>query len=208
MEKDKVMIVALHDKPDLTEDCAKILNEEWPRSKTARMRTIENSNPNLPISLLLIKNTQQNKDEVVGHAKISRLPLVPGTCLIESVLVNPVNRGKGFGKLLMEECEKLATQFRFSWAILSTHDKQEFYRKLGYEFCQPVCQYGAPPSSASHLLETTQPNKASETVSKTAPCEGSVLKTKTAFPQPPPLPEFTNISVPAKKVYMKKSLKQ
>jgi hypothetical protein len=49
-----------------------------------RMRTIENSNPNLPISLLLIKNTQQNKDEVVGHAKISRLPLVPGTCLIES----------------------------------------------------------------------------------------------------------------------------
>jgi hypothetical protein len=48
------------------------------------MRTIENSNPNLPISLLLIKNTQQNKDEVVGHAKISRLPLVPGTCLIES----------------------------------------------------------------------------------------------------------------------------
>ncbi len=40
MEKDKVMIVALHDKPDLIEDCAKILNEEWPRSKTARFEAL------------------------------------------------------------------------------------------------------------------------------------------------------------------------
>lgn len=35
-----MMIVALHDKPDLTEDCAKILNEEWPRSKTARFEAL------------------------------------------------------------------------------------------------------------------------------------------------------------------------
>ena len=48
------------------------------------MRSIENSNPNLPISLLLLKNNQKIKDEVVGHAKITRLPLETGKCLIES----------------------------------------------------------------------------------------------------------------------------
>ena len=38
MEEDKVTIVALHDKPDLIEDCVKLLNDEWPRSKTARFK--------------------------------------------------------------------------------------------------------------------------------------------------------------------------
>lgn len=81
--EDKVTIVALHDKPDLIEDCIKLLNDEWPRSKTARfklylssfiinsvfkvnflifrMRSIENSNPNLPISLLLLKKYPKNQ---------------------------------------------------------------------------------------------------------------------------------------------------
>ena len=36
--EDKVTIVALHDKPELTEDCIKLLNDEWPRSKTARFK--------------------------------------------------------------------------------------------------------------------------------------------------------------------------
>ncbi|KZS15147.1 N-acetyltransferase 6 [Daphnia magna] len=117
MENHNIMIVALHDKPDSIEDCIKLLNDEWPRSKTARLRSIESSNPNLPISLIMVSNTT-------------------------TVLINPANRGKGFGKLLMEECEKLAVKLGFSTAVLSTHDKQQFYQKLGYEFCQPVSQYG------------------------------------------------------------------
>jgi hypothetical protein len=36
MENDEVRVVALHDNPDLIEDCIKLLNDEWPRSKTAR----------------------------------------------------------------------------------------------------------------------------------------------------------------------------
>lgn len=36
MENHNIMIVALHDKPDSIEDCIKLLNDEWPRSKTAR----------------------------------------------------------------------------------------------------------------------------------------------------------------------------
>lgn len=59
------------------------------------------------------------------------------------VIINPTNRGKGYGKLLMDACEKLAKQLGFSTAVLSTHDKQEFYRKLGYEICDPVSHYGA-----------------------------------------------------------------
>jgi hypothetical protein len=49
-----------------------------------RLRSIENSNPNFPISLLLLRKTKKNQDEVVGHAKVTRLPLEPERCLIES----------------------------------------------------------------------------------------------------------------------------
>lgn len=47
----------------------------------------------------------------------------------------------------MDACEKLAKQLGFSTAVLSTHDKQEFYKKLGYENCPPIAHYGAtmPP---------------------------------------------------------------
>ena len=62
------------------------------------------------------------------------------------MVINPENRGKGLGKQLMEGCERLAVQLGFTAAFLSTHDKQEFYQKLGYEICQPVCHYGTNPS--------------------------------------------------------------
>ena len=126
----------------------------------------------------------------------------------------------------MTECEKLATQFGFSSVILSTHDKKEFYQKLGYEFCQPVYQYGAPPSVESHLVsliylklprasmtiifvfkvERSQNNKASEPISEITPCYESDFKTKASLPQPPPLPQFTS-TLSTKKDYMKKYLK-
>ncbi len=57
------------------------------------------------------------------------------------------------GKKLMEGCEELAVLLGFSSATLSTHDKQEFYHKLGYKVCQPVCHYGMNLStSQSHTV--------------------------------------------------------
>lgn len=47
-----------------------------------RVRSIENSNPNLPISLLIVSRI--NEQDVIGHAKITRLPLNPNSCWIES----------------------------------------------------------------------------------------------------------------------------
>ncbi|XP_032781872.2 N-alpha-acetyltransferase 80 isoform X2 [Daphnia magna] len=207
MENHNIMIVALHDKPDSIEDCIKLLNDEWPRSKTARLRSIESSNPNLPISLIMVSNTTTGKGDVIGHAKIARLPFEPASCMIESVLINPANRGKGFGKLLMEECEKLAVKLGFSTAVLSTHDKQQFYQKLGYEFCQPVSQYGGGPSPSKPSLSQAKEHKIPTKSDKSICHEEKEIRTSVTVPQPPPLPKSNNAFCIAK-VYMKKSLNQ
>lgn len=60
------------------------------------------------------------------------------------VVVHPSYRGMGLGKLLMDACEQLAIRLKFLSAVLSTHDKQGFYEKLGYVLCDPVSLHGAP----------------------------------------------------------------
>ena len=62
------------------------------------------------------------------------------------MVVSSAYRGKGLGRLLMNTCEKLARELGFSVAYLSTHDKQEFYKRLGYEPSHPVCHFGSAPS--------------------------------------------------------------
>lgn len=166
---EEVALFSLHDHPELVADCCKLLNEEWPRSEVARLRSIENSNPNLPVSLLLVilKRGNTNNNEVIGHAKISRLPNNQQSCWVESGIfymcyiyiynqvkdstiffVNPVvirkaYRGKGYGWIIMEGCEQFARNLHFTTIYLSTHDKAEFYKKLGFNFCEPICHYGS-----------------------------------------------------------------
>ena len=41
------------------------------------------------------------KRKVVGHAKVSKVPALPGELFVESVVVHPGLRGIGLGKLLM-----------------------------------------------------------------------------------------------------------
>ena len=57
-----------------------------------RLRSIENSNPNLPVSLLLVnkKGINNSNKEVVGHAKISRLPNDLKSCWVESGIIYTV----------------------------------------------------------------------------------------------------------------------
>ena len=57
-----------------------------------RLRSIENSNPHLPVSLLLVitKGINNSNEEVVGHAKISRLPNDLKSCWVESGIIYTV----------------------------------------------------------------------------------------------------------------------
>jgi len=43
----------------------------------------------------------------------------------------------------MEGCEQFARNLHFSTMYLSTHDKEEFYKKLGFNLCEPICHYGS-----------------------------------------------------------------
>ena len=98
-----VAVVAVHElegteKEESVANAVAILNFEWPRSETIRRRGLESSSAQLPCSLLMFIG---EKRKVVGHAKVSKVPALPGELFVESVVVHPGLRGIGLGKLLM-----------------------------------------------------------------------------------------------------------
>ena len=98
-----VAVVAVHElegteKEESVANAVAILNFEWPRSETIRRRGLESSSAQLPCSLLMYIG---EKRKVVGHAKVSKVPALPGELFVESVVVHPGLRGIGLGKLLM-----------------------------------------------------------------------------------------------------------
>jgi len=117
-----------------------ILNFEWPRSDTIRRRGLESSSKDLPCSLIIFVG---GKRKVLGHAKVSKVPALPGELFVESVVVHPGLRGLGLGKLLMLKVEEYCKErLRATVLHLTTHDKQVFYSCCGYTFSQPVCAFG------------------------------------------------------------------
>ncbi|KAK6635775.1 hypothetical protein RUM44_001029 [Polyplax serrata] len=131
----------LHNKPYLINACVELINLEWKRSFEARKRSIAGSSENFPMSLLLL--TDSNNTKVVGHCKISKLPLSETKVFVETVVIHPKLRGKGLGKFLMSEVEALAKRKNIRWIYLSTKGQEEFYRKLGYVECPPITLYGS-----------------------------------------------------------------
>ncbi|KAL5008665.1 hypothetical protein ScPMuIL_014246 [Solemya velum] len=91
-------------------------------------------------------------DAVVGHSRLSSVVGRDASCLIESVVVRRDLRGKGFGKELMKKSEEFARRSGFTTMYLSTHDKQEFYRHIGYSVCEPILCVSASNLS-EHLIK-------------------------------------------------------
>ena len=79
---------------------------------------------------------------VLGHVRLARITSKAKAVWIESVVVHPDLRGKGFGKYLMLITEQFASEEKgFIEAYLCTIDRQIFYSRCGYTFCDPVCAY-------------------------------------------------------------------
>lgn len=57
-------------------------------------------------------------------------------------MVSKVQRGKGYGRTLMQETERYAKTRGFKRLCLTTHDKQYFYALLGYVLSTPVQNAG------------------------------------------------------------------
>ncbi|XP_021917136.1 N-acetyltransferase 6 isoform X2 [Zootermopsis nevadensis] len=93
-------VLEIHHYPQFMDKCCDLINMEWPRSKTIRLRTLKMSCDNFPTCLVLVQS-----HEVIGHSKITPIPSLPLGCFIESVLIHPKHRGKGLGKFLMAKTE-------------------------------------------------------------------------------------------------------
>ncbi|GLG95303.1 N-acetyltransferase 6 [Gryllus bimaculatus] len=189
-EKDFVKtmhVVLIHNHPSLLDECCDLINMEWPRSKTARMRTLKMSCDTLPTCLALVAESK-----VLGHSKVSAIGSMPGACFVESVVIHPDYRGKGLGRLIMSETEKYAASQGINTAYLSTIDQQDFYKKLGYSECAPVSIYGCLGLYSNEKTETCVGNIKKEPFTMERIPLSRTISDCSVFPStippPPPLP--------------------
>ncbi|CAG7687298.1 unnamed protein product [Allacma fusca] len=191
-------VVCLSDHLDLLGQCVDLLNEQWPRSKSARLRSLEQSkSDSFPTSLLLVQKSANNEATVIGHSKILPVPYRMDSCFVESVVISPRLRGQGLGRLIMDGTEEFVKKKGIKTVHLTTHDQQGFYSKLGYVNSEPVVVYGGISPSLQKLIENNdrgwdhqklpeQNADLSKAVSKVS-CEIRPLATeKVPLPPPPP----------------------
>ena len=89
---DLVPIHALEstEKEEAITQTVKILNFEWPRSDTIRRRGLESSSGNLPCNLVLHQRSGPGGNiRVIGHSRISKIPVDGSKVFIESVVIHP-----------------------------------------------------------------------------------------------------------------------
>ncbi|XP_050297065.1 N-alpha-acetyltransferase 80 [Anthonomus grandis grandis] len=181
-------VVPIHKQPQFLRACCDLVNSEWKRSDTARLRSLESSCDHLPVSLILIK-----EGSLIGHLKLSIIPSIKEGCFVESVVIKQDHRGQGYGTVLMKEAEKYCKNFLHLKVIyLSTKGQEKFYHKLGYEECAPISIYGS--FGVSSQVKSFKDNK----------CVKKVVSENA--PMAPPLPVHINNSGNSLKTYMRKEL--
>ncbi|KAG5274879.1 hypothetical protein AALO_G00141160 [Alosa alosa] len=144
MSDRELRVVPLHQRWELVDACAELLNAQWTRSHGARVHSLRQSCPAFPVCLLLLRRHPLDvgtPDALLGHARLSRV-LGSRSLFVESVVVSQAERGKGFGRALMEEVEAFARTKGYTRLCLTTHDQQYFYAHLGYVLSTPVQNVG------------------------------------------------------------------
>lgn len=172
INKEQYRIVPLHRRPDLMDACCMLLNSEWPRSKTARLKSLSDSCDKFPTCLVLINA----EDRVLGHCKISLIPKLNHSCFIQSVIINRKYRYQGLGSRLLKGAEEYAVKKGISYMYLVTKGQEMFYLKNGYRACDPFQAYGI-----KDVLCSTASIARAKLKEKTPQCSG---------PPPPPMPKF------------------
>ncbi|CAF5024972.1 unnamed protein product, partial [Rotaria socialis] len=84
-----VRLLTLHEHQHFQNAVIDLLNDEWPQSKTIRMRRLERSCNELPLSYILVNND----DQLIGYCYIDRLLDDEQSVIIESVCVQRMSRG-------------------------------------------------------------------------------------------------------------------
>ncbi|KAF6733072.1 N-acetyltransferase 6 [Oryzias melastigma] len=187
-EEEKVRLVPIHQRPDLLVPCADLVNSEWARSQAARVHSLQKSCSEFPVCLVLL----QGHERLLGHARLSRVVGHGGSLFVESVVVSKEERGKGYGRVLMEETERYARRRGFKRLCLTTHDKQHFYAHLGYVLSTPVQNTGPVmalvPMAMLMRLSRVPADEESLSTKDEASKERSGGSTPPSTLPPPPLP--------------------
>ncbi|KPP75567.1 N-acetyltransferase 6-like [Scleropages formosus] len=192
----EVRAVPLHHRLDLLEACAELVNTEWPRSLGARVHALQKSCHNFPVCLVLLQGAA-DEEQLLGHARLSRVVGQSRSLFVESVVVSQKQRGKGYGRALMEATECYAKARGFRRLCLTTHDKQHFYSHLGYVLSSPVQNAGAMTSfmpmeileKFSRMRETGNPAIPSSSL-RPASQDGMLSTSATVAPQVVPPAAF------------------
>lgn len=132
----------IHLRPDLLVPCADLVNSEWKRSQAARVHSLQKSCADFPVCLVLLRG-RGGAEQLIGHARLSRVVGYGSSLFVESVMVSQAERGRGYGRTLMQEAERYARSRGFTRLCLTTHDKQHFYAHVGYVLSTPVQNAGA-----------------------------------------------------------------
>ncbi|XP_044744666.1 N-alpha-acetyltransferase 80 isoform X2 [Coccinella septempunctata] len=165
----------LHRRPDLLKECCDLLNEEWKRSETARMRSFQNSCDSLPTNIILLED-----NHLIGHLKLSVIPSIPESCFVEGVVIQKHLRGKGYGTKIMNMAEEYCKKYlNLKEIYLSTKDQERFYKKLGYKECSPISIYGGYPSNLFKDLSPPLNNNLNTMKNCPVPPGGKIYMMKT-----------------------------
>ncbi|XP_016372514.1 N-acetyltransferase 6-like isoform X3 [Sinocyclocheilus rhinocerous] len=194
-----VRIEPLHERWDLVEGCAELLNAQWQRSMGARIHSLRQSSHSYPVCLLLLKGERQTQDEkLIGHARLSRI-LGSRSLFVESVVVCSTLRGKGYGRILMEGVERYTKGRGCTRLCLTTHDKQHFYAHLGFVLSKPVQSVGTlasfMPMEVLHKFCRSAENK-EEGRNSDANFNNPASSVPSILPPPPPPPPPPPLSSP------------
>ncbi|XP_020297204.1 N-acetyltransferase 6 [Pseudomyrmex gracilis] len=196
--ENKYIVVCLHHRPDLIRDCCKLLNSEWPRSETARIKSLNVSCDEFPTCLVLINN----ENKVLGHCKISLVARSKVSCFIESVVIDYRYRSQGLGSRLLHDMEEYVAKKGLKNIYLKTDGQEVFYYKNGYKVCDPFKAYGindiitiSPPLGRTKFKEQNSDQY-------------------TGYPPPPPPPpmpmfqlsQFFDMRMQSRKTHMVKNL--
>ncbi|XP_027051308.1 uncharacterized protein LOC113678607 [Pocillopora damicornis] len=139
MEDENLSFVLLRNHPEFLEETAILLNSEW--SKTLEGRDITHT-------------------RVIGHCRLNKVLGKPKASFLTCVVIGKAYRGCGLGRKLMQLTESYASQLGLTAIYLSTYNKYEFYKHLGYHECTQV----TPIKASSSLFINSQLNLLGEQV--------------------------------------------
>ncbi|XP_072304640.1 N-alpha-acetyltransferase 80 [Eucyclogobius newberryi] len=189
--------VPIHHRPDLLVPCADLVNLEWKRSRAARVHSLQKSSSEFPVCLVLLQG-QDRSEKLLGHSRLSRVVGKSGSLFVESVIVSRAERGKGYGRALMQETERYAKTRGCKRLYLTTHDKQHFYTHIGFVLSTPVQNAGAMTS----FVPMEMLLKFSRSPSQPANATGNLSNSNSDhaicqnIPPPPALPSLPSCPVP------------